>query len=100
MNRIALKFADLRAACRKGFVPFVTAGDPDLATSLSIVEVLAECGADIIELGVPFSDPMADGPTIQASSQRALANGVSLAAVLEMVRDFRKRYETPIVLFG
>jgi tryptophan synthase alpha chain len=71
-----------------------------LPTSLSIIETLAKEGADIIELGVPFSDPMADGPTIQASSQRALANGVTLAHVLALVRDFRSRFETPIVLFG
>jgi tryptophan synthase alpha chain len=100
MSNITRKFAELRAAGRKGFIPFVTAGDPDLATSLSIIEALADCGADIIELGVPFSDPMADGPTIQASSQRALANGVSLSDVLGMVRQFRSRFETPIVLFG
>ena len=100
MNRIAQKFIDLRAAGRKGFIPFVTAGDPDLATSLSIIETLADEGADIIELGVPFSDPMADGPTIQASSQRALLKGVRLGDVLETARKFRSRHETPIVLFG
>jgi len=100
MSRIGKKFAELRRAERKGFVPFVTAGDPDLKTSLSIVEVLAEASADVIELGVPFSDPMADGPTIQASSQRALTNGVSLPDVLAVVSEFRSRFETPIVLFG
>jgi len=100
MSRIGKKFAELRRAERKGFVPFVTAGDPDLKTSLSIVEVLAEAGADVIELGLPFSDPMADGPTIQASSQRALTNGVSLPDVLAVVSEFRSRFETPIVLFG
>ena len=91
MNRIEITFNELRSSGRKGFIPFVTAGDPDLATSLLIVEALAEEGADIIELGVPFSDPMADGPTIQASSQRALANGVSLGDVLAIVRKFRSR---------
>jgi tryptophan synthase alpha chain len=100
MNRISKQFDQLRASGRKGFIPFVTAGDPDLATSLSIVETLANEGADVIELGVPFSDPMADGPTIQASSQRALANGVRLSDVLELAREFRSRYETPLALFG
>lgn len=100
MSRISETVKNLSLADRKGFIPFVTAGDPDLATSLSIVEALAEEGADIIELGVPFSDPMADGATIQASSQRALANGVTMTDVLGLVREFRSRYETPIVLFG
>ena len=100
MNRIAKQFDELRLSGRRGFIPFVTAGDPDLRTSLSIVEVLADEGADIIELGIPFSDPMADGPTIQASSQRALANGVTLTDVFEMVRSLRKRHQIPIVLFG
>jgi len=100
MNRIAKTFDELRASGCKGFIPFVTAGDPDLATSLSVIGTLANEGADIIELGVPFSDPMADGPTIQASSQRALAQGVKLSDVLEMAREFRSRFETPLVLFG
>ena len=100
MNRIGQKFIDLKLDGRKGFIPFVTGGDPDLSTSLAIIEMLAEEGADIIELGVPFSDPMADGPTIQASSQRALASGVYLEDVLELVRKFRSKFETPIVFFG
>jgi tryptophan synthase alpha chain len=100
MSRIAKTFEVLNNAGRKGFIPFVTAGDPHLATSALILEALAANGADIIELGVPFSDPMADGPTIQASSQRALVNGVTLHDVLELVRNFRSRFETPIVLFG
>jgi tryptophan synthase alpha chain len=100
MNRIEQKFIELKNSARKGFIPFVTSGDPDLATSLSIIEALAEMGADIIELGVPFSDPMADGPTIQASSQRALLNGVALSDVLGMIKEFRLKFETPIVLFG
>jgi tryptophan synthase alpha chain len=100
MDRIAQTFAEIRAGSTRGFIPFVTAGDPDLDTSLSIINMLADEGAAVIELGVPFSDPMADGPTIQASSQRALLNGVKLADVLELVRQFRRRFETPIVLFG
>ncbi len=100
MSRIDETFAQLRSANRKGFIPFVTAGDPDLETSLEIVLALAENGADIIELGVPFSDPMADGPTIQKSSQRALQNGVSLATIFQMVRQIRSKADVPIVLFS
>jgi tryptophan synthase alpha chain len=100
MNKISETFERLRAHDRRGFIPFVTAGDPDLSTSLSIIKTLVSEGADIIELGVPFSDPMADGPTIQASSQRALAKGTTLSDVLGLVREFRSSHETPIVLFG
>src|SRR5438874_13773715 len=100
MSKIGEKFVELQRTGRKGFVPFVTAGDPDLETSLLIVQILAEEGADIIELGVPFSDPMADGPTIQASSQRALINDVTLADVLDLARSFRERSEVPVVLFS
>jgi tryptophan synthase alpha chain len=100
MNRIGGTFQKLKDEGRKGFIPFVTAGDPDPVTSLEIINALADCGADIIELGVPFSDPMADGPTIQASSQRALANGVTLNDVLALVRRFRASSDVPIVLFS
>lgn len=100
MSRIAEKFQDLKRAGRSGFIPFVSAGDPDLETSKQIVLALARNGADMIELGVPFSDPMADGPTIQVSSQRALENGVTVSDILEMVRDLRKDIDTPIVLFS
>jgi tryptophan synthase alpha chain len=100
MSRIGQIFDRLRIADGKGFIPFVTVGDPDLATSLSIVEALADEGADVIELGIPFSDPMADGPTIQASSQRALINAVTLGDVLKLAKNFRSHYETPIVLMG
>lgn len=100
MNRINTTFERLRRQDRKGFIPFVTAGDPDLATSLLIAGKLAELGADIIELGVPFSDPMADGPTIQRSSERALKNGVTLRNVLDMVVEFRRSSEVPVVLFS
>lgn len=84
MSRISDQFERLKREDRKGFIPFITAGDPDLETSLSIVLKLSELGADVVELGVPFSDPMADGPTIQRSSQRALANGANLTGVLEL----------------
>lgn len=92
----------LRSAKQKGggFIPFVSAGDPDLVTSLSIVLKLAELGADMIELGVPFSDPMADGPTIQRSSQRALEGGTTLNEVLKLVAEFRKQSDVPLVLFS
>lgn len=85
---------------RKGFIPFVTAGDPDIETSLAIVSKLAELGADVIELGVPFSDPMADGPTIQRSSQRALENGVDVSIVLSIARRMSEHSRTPTVLFS
>ena len=100
MKRIANKFAELRRDGRKGFVPFVTAGDPDIETSVQIIRRLAELGADVIELGVPFSDPMADGPTIQRSSQRSLENGTDLETVLKIAGRFREAHETPIVLFS
>ncbi|MEQ1763755.1 MAG: tryptophan synthase subunit alpha [Pyrinomonadaceae bacterium] len=100
MSRIEKKFIELRGSGRRGFIPFVSAGDPDLTTSKEIVLALARNGADIIELGVPFTDPMADGPTIQASSQRALDKGVKLADILQLVRDLRKEIETSIVLFS
>src|SRR5215468_4383022 len=100
MNRIKDTFIALKKEPRGGFIPFVTAGDPDLDTSLEVILKLAEFGADVIELGVPFSDPMADGPTIQRSSQRALKNGVDLNAVLGLVERFRETSQTPIVLFS
>ena len=100
-TRIERRFAALAAEDRAGLVAFVTAGDPDLATSQSILQALPEAGADIIELGMPFSDPMADGPAIQASSQRALAAGQTMKKTLGMVAEFRERDdETPIVLMG
>jgi tryptophan synthase alpha chain len=100
MSQIIERFDQLKNEGRKGFIPFVTAGDPDIDTSLEIILKLAECGADIIEVGVPFSDPMADGPTIQRSSQRAIENGTDLRAVLRLVERFRERTDTPIVLFS
>ena len=100
-SRIDARFAALRKEGRAGLVTFLTAGDPDLETSARILEGLPAAGADIIELGMPFSDPMADGPAIQAASQRALASGMTLRKTLGLVRRFRERdQETPIVLMG
>ena len=100
MSRIEEKFTRLKAGARKGFIPFVTAGDPDVETSLAILLKLADLGADVIELGVPFSDPMADGPTIQRSSQRALANGVTLEGVIKLASRLRQASDVPVVLFS
>lgn len=101
MSRISASFARLQAQGRKALIPFITAGDPDPALSVPLMHALVEAGADIIELGVPFSDPMADGPTIQRASERALAKGVSLRGVLGMVSEFRQRdTQTPVVLMG
>ncbi|MBT3914798.1 MAG: tryptophan synthase subunit alpha [Rhodospirillaceae bacterium] len=100
-KRIAKRFANLKAEGRAGLVTFITAGDPNLETSSAILNQLPEAGADIIELGMPFSDPMADGPAIQASSQRALDNGASMIKTLDMVREFRHSdSDTPIILMG
>jgi tryptophan synthase alpha chain len=100
-GRIEACFAALRAAKRGGLATFVTAGDPDHETSKQLILGLPAAGADLIELGMPFSDPMADGPAIQASSQRALRAGASLRRTLDLVRDFRARDgDTPIVLMG
>lgn len=100
-GRIARRFAALKAEGRSGLVTFVTAGDPDYDTSLALVRGLPAAGADLIELGMPFTDPMADGPAIQASSQRALKSGQTLARTLDLVRAFRKGDgDTPIVLMG
>ena len=101
MSRIAKRFADLKAASRKGFVAYISAGDPDLETSFDILKGLPGSGADVIELGVPFTDPAADGPSVQAAGQRALKAGSSMRKVLDMVRRFREQdNETPIVLMG
>ncbi|MEO8508078.1 MAG: tryptophan synthase subunit alpha [Betaproteobacteria bacterium] len=101
MNRIDTSFAQLRAAGRTALIPYVTTGDPSLAATLPIMNALVQAGADVIELGVPFSDPMADGPVIQRASERALAQHVSLADVLAVVADFRRaNTTTPVVLMG
>jgi len=100
-TRIERRFAALKSEGRAGLVAFVTAGDPDYQTSLDLVRALPAAGADVIELGMPFTDPMADGPAIQASSLRALSNGMTLRKTLQLVRDFRATdQDTPIVLMG
>jgi tryptophan synthase alpha chain len=100
-TRIDTRFAELKAEGRAAFVTFVMAGDPDLATSLEIVKALPKAGADIIEIGMPFTDPMADGPSIQAAGLRALQAGMTLRKTLQLVRDFRAADDkTPIVLMG
>jgi tryptophan synthase alpha chain len=100
-SRIDRCFRGLKAAGRSGLVTFITAGDPDYATSLAILEALPAAGADLIELGMPFTDPMADGPAIQAAGLRALKAGQTMVKTLEMVRRFRQRNEaTPLVVMG
>jgi tryptophan synthase alpha chain len=100
-TRIDKRFAELKKKGRAALVTFITAGDPDYDTSLAIMQGLPKAGADVIELGMPFTDPMADGPAIQASSLRALANGQNMKKTLKLVREFRKTdKETPIVLMG
>lgn len=101
MTRIDDKFATLRAEGRKAFVAYIMAGDPDLATSLDLMKGLPAAGVDVIELGMPFTDPMADGPTIQLAGQRALEGGQTLQKTLDMVAEFRKSDKTtPIVMMG
>ena len=100
MSRIGQRFDQLRARGERGLVTFITAGDPDLATTEELIGVLEKAGADIIELGVPFSDPMADGPTIQRSSERALISGTTLPAILDTVKRARRTSQVPILLMG
>jgi tryptophan synthase alpha chain len=101
MSRIAATFERLRGQGRKALVPFITTGDPYADATPEIMLAMAGAGADVIELGVPFSDPMADGPVIQQAGERALARGVTLASVLACVREFRTRDDrTPVVLMG
>ncbi len=97
MSRIRHTFAELKRSGRGGFIPFITAGDPDLATSELLLVELAAAGADIIELGVPFSDPVADGEVIQRASERALRNGVTLRDALTCVARTKRYVEVPIV---
>jgi len=101
VSRIAERFSELRAQNRCALIPFVTAGDPNGEVTVPIMHALVEAGADVVELGVPFSDPMADGPVIQRASERALSAGMNLGRVLEIVREFRQRdTATPVVLMG
>lgn len=99
MSRIDATFERLRLARRGGLVTYVTAGDPDRDASLEILVALAGAGADVLEVGVPFSDPLADGPVIQRATERALAAGMTLRGVLDLVRELRSHVDTPIVLF-
>ena len=100
MSRIETTFATLKQRQETALIPFITAGDPDLSVTAELVLTLAEAGADLIELGVPFSDPMADGPTIQAASERALAAGTTLDGILQLVTEVRKQTQVPLVLMG
>ncbi|MGV2830306.1 tryptophan synthase subunit alpha [Myxosarcina sp. GI1(2024)] len=99
MNSVSDRFKYLRQKSECALIPFITAGDPDLATTAKALEVLAQNGADLIELGVPYSDPLADGPTIQAAATRALGRGVHLDAVLDVVKTVEVKIEIPIILF-
>src|SRR5919198_2144802 len=102
-TRIDARFAQLNREGRSAFVTFVMAGDPDPETSLAIVKALPQAGADVIELGMPFTDPMADGPSVQAAGQRALKAGMTVDKTFDMVRRFRKETgddDTPILLMG
>ena len=101
MSRIAATFAALQARGRKALIPYVTAGDPFADATIDIMQAMAAAGADVIELGVPFSDPMADGPVVQKAGERALARGIGMPQVLDFVRGFRLKDDTtPVVLMG
>ena len=100
MSCIKEAFDNLAREQKKGFIPFITAGDPDLETTKHLMIELANVGATLIELGIPFSDPMADGPVIQRASERALRHGFGLSEILDLVRDVRKQTKVPIVLFS
>lgn len=101
MNRITRRFRALQDSNRKALIPYITAGDPDPGVTVAMMHAMVSAGVDLIELGVPFSDPMADGPIIQKACERALARGMSLRGVLELVQDFRRTdTETPVVLMG
>jgi len=101
MSRIQTRFAELKSQQRKALIPFVTAGDPQPDVTVPLLHAMVDAGADLLELGVPFSDPMADGPVIQAACERALKHHVSLHQVLDMVREFRQQdTSTPVILMG
>jgi tryptophan synthase alpha chain len=99
-NRIDDCFAKLKASGEKAFIPFITAGDPDLDTTVKLVQAMAAAGADIIELGVPYSEPVADGPVIQAATQRSLEIGTTLAEILKTVQAIRQTEQVPLVLMS
>src|SRR5207244_9853593 len=100
MSRIERKFAKLETEGRKAFIPYITTGDPSIETTFELVLALEAAGADVIELGVPFSDPIADGPVIQRATERALHNGVTLRKVLQLGENIRKKSEIPLLLFS
>src|SRR4030095_15692522 len=100
MTRIDKKFQDLAAANRKAFIPFITAGDPDLKTSADLILALDRAGADIVEVGVPFSDPIADGPVIQRATERALASHTTLRDILRMGTEVRKKSQIPMLIMS
>jgi len=100
MTRIEKKFYDLKAANRKAFIPYSTAGDPDLATTRELIFALERAGADIIELGVPFSDPIADGPVIQRATERALASGTTLRDIVRLGKEVRERSQVPLLIMS
>src|SRR3981189_2641283 len=99
LTRISKRFAEMRASGELGIVAYIVAGDPSLDASLKYFLTLAEAGADVIELGVPFSDPLADGPTIQRGAERALKAGTTLAGVLDLICRIRQSSQVPLVLF-
>jgi len=100
MSKISKTFEKLRSEGRKALIPFITAGYPDISTTEKFIYELEKSGADLIELGVPFSDPMADGPIIQMASERSLANGTNLKMILELVKKVRMKTDIPIILMG
>ena len=100
MSRIDETFASLKAENRRGFIPFITAGDPDLQTTRELIVELARAGGTVIEIGIPFTDPMADGPVIQRASERALRHDFGISEVLQIVSDARKETDVPIILFS
>lgn len=100
MNRIEKKFKDLKEKGQKAFIAYLTCGDPDLKTTKELIKVLCKNGVDLIELGVPFSDPLADGPTIQAASQRALSNHISLKSIFKMAKELEASIKVPLVMMS
>jgi len=100
MNNMVKRFRQLKKEDKRAFIPYITAGDPDLEKTKEILEIFANTSADIIELGVPFSDPMADGPVIEEAMERALKNGITIKDILYMVKDFKEVHDIPVVLMG